>query len=254
MEPTRVYDTSQVDAYVARLHQQIDALNDQLATLQDRLALPTAADDTEAAERILGRVLLRAQQVADDVVAEGRRERDEAVAEGRRQRDEVLGQVERQCQDLLEAAERDAAVVTSEARRQRDTILSTARSEAAALIAEAEEEAKAIVYRAEEAREMQALVDEVRRTETGSRGPRSTVDAKSPHQVVAFPWARPGDEGAEPDEAASSPAIPVWVAAAPPTGAPVIPLAGAGEPAPLPATDAPPDVRADARRAFPFRH
>src|SRR5581483_3648476 len=186
MELTRVYDTAQVDAYVAHLHQQIGALNDEIAALQDRLVVPIAADDTEAAERILGRVLLRAQQVADEIVADGRREREDGLAGAEHQR-----------QELLETAERDAAGV----------------------IAAAEEEARAIVARAEEAREMQALVDEVRYSEVVGDNPGGGSEP-TPPEIVAFPWAaRPG----APEDFAP-PSTPPWLAADPPTGSPVIPL------------------------------
>jgi|GEM_PF-7053243 len=238
MELTRVYDTAQVDAYVAHLHQQIGALNDEIAALQDRLVVPIAADDTEAAERILGRVLLRAQQVADEIVADGRREREDGLAGAEHQRKE-----------LLETAERDAAAVTAEARRQQEAILEAARSDAAGLIAAAEEEARAIVARAEEAREMQALVDEVRYSEVVGDNPGGGSEP-TPPEIVAFPWAaRPG----APEDFAP-PSTPPWLAADPPTGSPVIPLVGGGEPgAVLPPADAEPAAQADARRAFHFR-
>jgi cell division septum initiation protein DivIVA len=255
MELTRVYDTAQVDAYVAHLHAQIGALKDQIAALEDRLALPTAADDTEAAERILGRVLLRAQQVADEAAADGRRERDEMVADAHRERNEILARAEHQRKELLEVAERDAAAVIADARRERDAILSGARTEAAGLMAEADEEARAIVARAEEAREMQALLEEVRRSDAVAlAAPSSPIDPSFPHQIVAFPWATRRESADAPPAQPEPPATPAWVAAAPPTGAPVIPLVGAGEPAaPLPAADTSPGDRADARRVFPFR-
>ena len=268
MELTRVYDTSQVDAYVAHLHQQIDGLNGELAALRERLALPAGPDETEAAERILGRVLLRAQQVADEAVAEGFRERDELLATAEQQRKAVLEAAERNAAAVVEEGQhsaanviaeghREAAAVLTEAQRNAATALADAhrgcaairegaQSEAAAMIAEAEETARSIVERAHEAREMQALVDEVR----GSQGEDDgSSAAPALHEVVNFPWA--GD-GAGPEPV--PPVTPPRIVAAPPTGAPVIPLVGAGEPvAGLPVEDARPGDRVDARRVFPFR-
>jgi hypothetical protein len=266
MELTRVYDTSQVDAYVVHLHQQIDGLNGELATLRERLALPAGPDETEAAERILGRVLLRAQQVADEAVAEGFRERDELLATADQQRKALLEAAERNVAAVLDEAQRnaaaivadghrDAAAALTEAQRNAATALADAargcvairdgaQSEAAAMIAEAEAKARAIVERAHEAREMQALVDEVR----GAPGDEDDASGSAPvHEVVTFPWAGDG-----PAAELVAP-LPPRIVAAPPTGAPVIPLVGAGDPAaPFPGVEAPGD-RVDARRAFPFR-
>lgn len=267
MELTRVYDTSQVDAYVAHLHQQIDGLNGELATLRERLALPAGPDETEAAERILGRVLLRAQQVADEAVAEGFRERDELLATADQQRKALLEAAERNVAALLDEAQRNAAGIVAEGHRDAAAVLTEAQhnaataladaargcvairdgaqSEAAAMIAEAQETARAIGERAHEAREMQALVDEVR----GATGDDDDALASTPvHEVVTFPWA--GD-GSAPELVA--PMTSPRIVAAPPTGAPVIPLLRAGDPAaPLSGEEAPGD-RVDARRAFPFR-
>jgi len=268
MEPTRVYDTAQVDAYVAHLHQQIDGLNGELAALRERLALPAGPDETEAAERVLGRVLLRAQQVADEAVAEGFRERDELLATAEQQRKALLEAAERNAAAVLDEAQHNAAALVAEGHRnvaatlteaQRNAataladahrgcaaIREGAQSEAAAMIAEAEETARAIVERAHEAREMQALVDEVRGAQGGDDG---SPDASSIHEVVNFPWAGDG--------AATEPVPPVTpsrIVAAPPTGTPVIPLVGAGDPvAALPVEDSRPGDSADARRVFPFR-
>jgi cell division septum initiation protein DivIVA len=268
MELTRVYDTSQVDAYVAHLHQQIDGLNGELATLRERLALPAGPDETEAAERILGRVLLRAQQVADEAVAEGFRERDELLAAAEQARKALFEAAERNAAAVVEEAQRsaaaivaeghrDAAATLTEAQRNAATALADAhrgcaairdgaQSEAAAMVAEAEETARSIVERAHEAREMQALVDEVRGSQDGDDG----SSAASPlHEVVNFPWA--GD-GAAPEPV--PPVTPPRIVAAPPTGAPVIPLVGGGDPAAaLQVEDVLAGDRVDSRRAFPFR-
>lgn len=145
---SHVYDGRQVDDYVSKLLEHIDLLDREIDSLKGRLSSPGPGgedDDRASSERVLGRALLVAQQVAERLADEARQEGVALVAEAGRQRDEIVARAGEEAAAIAADGQREADRLVEDAKLRIASIPAEARSEALEITAAAEAEAERIV-------------------------------------------------------------------------------------------------------------
>jgi hypothetical protein len=112
LETRRAYEADAVDQYVASLYQE-------LADLRERLeeALQVARDAEqrsgvmENAEILLGRALLRAQRMAEEIIDDANRRARLIIAEAREDASDTLANVRRDAQHIIDQADETVETV-----------------------------------------------------------------------------------------------------------------------------------------------
>lgn len=119
MQGRRVYDADEVDGYIGRLQGQLSELERELGSLRSQLgSAHELARGVEEAERLLGRALLRAQQAADDALADAHRRGAAVVSNAEHEADDLLARARLEADRVVHRARAEAQAVVDAARRE----------------------------------------------------------------------------------------------------------------------------------------
>ena len=169
------YDVDEVDVFLEHVADEIDGLNQQIASLQSQIGEDTFAgfdrpatfDDEAFDEPEPEHVAEQDGQPADSIDPTILAEKDAAIAE----RDARIAELEKQ----LESKKADGNAIAQAliiAQRSADEILANAKADAAATIKDAEDEADRILDKAENDR--QKVIDAIHKLEEiGEKAPKA---------------------------------------------------------------------------------
>lgn len=117
----RGYRVDQVDELLDRVADRIEALEAEVARLQDDLRQAQArADESSATESTLKRTLVTAQRAAEETVAEARAEAATILSDAQQEADELLGSSRSESERLRADAAEEHAAARADATRTRE--------------------------------------------------------------------------------------------------------------------------------------
>ncbi|ADG98999.1 DivIVA domain protein [Segniliparus rotundus DSM 44985] len=148
-----VEENTALKARVSELESQVEALQSQGGGAQAASFVGPADDQSAPGELAnqAGRVLVRAQETADQILAEAKAERDRVLAEAKAERERLLSEANEKHEQLVAQASQTAESIVGEGRAKHEALLSEAQSQAEAKLRQANEHAQNLRAEAERA-------------------------------------------------------------------------------------------------------
>lgn len=146
-----VEENTALKARVSELETQVESLQSQGgAPAAGFVGAPAAGEATsEDLANQAGRVLVRAQETADQILAEAKAERDRILAEAKTERERLLSEANEKHEQLVSQASTTAESIVSEGRAKHEALLSEAQSQAESKLQQAHEHAENLRAEAE---------------------------------------------------------------------------------------------------------
>lgn len=138
-----VEENTALKTRVSELETQVEALQSQGGAPIAAFAGPVASEtSSEDLANQAGRILVRAQETADQILAEAKSERDRLLAEAKSERERLLSEANEKHDQLVTQATQTAESIVSEGRAKHEALLSEAQSQADSKLQQATEHAE----------------------------------------------------------------------------------------------------------------